>query len=119
MLRQAKEAYDRGDPSNNYDRLNADTLTPGQVVSLETFNDPFLAAVLLKKYLRDLPAPLFREHTYAVIKRCPIPTLDPSDVSAITYIRETLLPQLPPCVYILLSNVLRRACLLYLACQII
>ena len=29
-------------------------------------------------------------------------------MSAVMYIRETLLPELPPCVYILLSNVLRK-----------
>lgn len=37
-----------------------------------------------------------------------MPTDDPNDMSAVLYIRETLLPELPPCVYILLSNILRR-----------
>ena len=31
----------------------------GQIVALPTFNDPHLAAVLLKKYFRDLPDPNF------------------------------------------------------------
>ncbi|KAL1950504.1 hypothetical protein VTO73DRAFT_5628 [Trametes versicolor] len=89
LLKQAAQAYDRG-----------------HVVSLETFGDPHLAAVLLKKYLHDLPEPVFPERLYPVIRRCPPPTSDPDDMSSIMYIRETLLPELPPCVYILLSNVL-------------
>ncbi|KAI0769114.1 Rho GTPase activation protein [Trametes elegans] len=89
LLKQAAQAYDRG-----------------HVVSLETFGDPHLAAVLLKKYLHDLPEPVFPERLYPVIRRCPPPTGDPDDMSSIMYIRETLLPELPPCVYILLSNTL-------------
>ncbi|KAI0372317.1 Rho GTPase activation protein [Pilatotrama ljubarskyi] len=89
LLKQAAQAYDRG-----------------HVVSLETFGDPHLAAVLLKKYLHDLPEPVFPERLYPIIRRCPPPTNDPDDMSSILYIRETLLPELPPCVYILLSNVL-------------
>ena len=91
-LRQVKEAYDRG-----------------QVVSLDSFEDPHLAAVLLKKYLRDLPEPLFPESFYAVIQECPIPTENPSDWSAVLYIRENLLPALPRCNYILLSYILRTS----------
>ncbi|KAI1790203.1 hypothetical protein LXA43DRAFT_1149798 [Ganoderma leucocontextum] len=89
LLKQAAQAYDRG-----------------HVVSLETFGDPHLAAVLLKKYLHDLPEPIFPERLYPIIRKCPVPTDDPNDMSAILYIRETLLPELPPCVYILLSSVL-------------
>ncbi|GLB33222.1 putative divergent CRAL/TRIO domain containing protein [Lyophyllum shimeji] len=89
MLRAAQDAYDRGN-----------------VVSLDTFGDPHLAAVLLKKYLRDLPEPIFPEKLYPLIRRCPPPTKDPSDVTSITYIRETLLPTIPPCAYILLNQVL-------------
>ncbi|KAJ7643694.1 hypothetical protein FB45DRAFT_280069 [Roridomyces roridus] len=98
MLRAAQEAYDRGN-----------------VVSLDTFGDPHLAAVLLKKYLRDLPEPVFPESLYPVIRRCPMPSASPDardpanverDLAAIAYIRDVLLPQLPPCVYILLSHVL-------------
>ncbi|SJL07966.1 uncharacterized protein ARMOST_11324 [Armillaria ostoyae] len=89
LLRAAQEAYDRGN-----------------VVSLETFGDPHLAAVLLKKYLRDLPEPIFPETLYPTIRRCPIPSSDPTDMTAISFVRETLLPDLPPCAYILLSHVL-------------
>ncbi|KZT23417.1 CDC42 rho GTPase-activating protein [Neolentinus lepideus HHB14362 ss-1] len=88
LLRQVKEAYDRG-----------------HVVSLETFDDPHLAAVLLKKYLRDLPDAVFPESIYPLVRRCPIATSDPADVSDVDYIRETLLPELPHCAYILLSHV--------------
>ncbi|KAI0051443.1 RhoGAP-domain-containing protein [Auriscalpium vulgare] len=89
LLRQVQDAYDRG-----------------HVVTLDNFNDPHLAAVLLKKYIRDLPEPLFPEALYPVIQRCPAPTDDPSDWSALLYIRETLLPALPRCNYILLSHYL-------------
>ncbi|KII90719.1 hypothetical protein PLICRDRAFT_137120, partial [Plicaturopsis crispa FD-325 SS-3] len=89
LLRQAQEAYDRG-----------------QVVTLESFGDPHLAAVLLKKYLRDLPEPIIPESLYPVIRRCPTPTNDPGDMSGVSYIRDTILVELPPCVYILLSHYL-------------
>jgi RhoGAP domain len=78
----------------------------GNVVSLDTFGDPHLAAVLLKKYLRDLPEPIIPESLYPLIRRCPPPTSNPNDMTSITYIREVLLPELPPCVYILLSHIL-------------
>ncbi|GBE83240.1 hypothetical protein SCP_0502870 [Sparassis crispa] len=90
MLKQAQQAYDRG-----------------HVVSLESFADPHLAAVLLKKYLRDLPTPIFVEPFYPIILRCPAPTDDSNDLSSISYIRESVLPGLPRCAYILLSNVLQ------------
>lgn len=79
----------------------------GNVVSLKGFGDPHIAAVLLKKYLRDLPQPIFPESLYPIIQGCPIHTNDPSDMSSINYIRETLFPELVPCAYILLSYVLR------------
>ncbi|KAF7306821.1 Rho GTPase-activating protein 8 [Mycena indigotica] len=98
MLKAARDAYDRGN-----------------VVSLDTFGDPHLAAVLLKKYLRDLPEPVFPENLYPLIRRCPSPLTDTTttnpatverDLAAIAYIRDIILPQLPLCFYILLSNVL-------------
>jgi Rho GTPase-activating protein 1 len=91
-LRQVKDAYDRG-----------------QVVSLDSFDDPHLAAVLLKKYIRDLPEPLFPESLYPVIQQCPLPTEDPSDWPAVLYIRESLLSALPGCNYILLSYIFRMS----------
>ncbi|KAJ6585578.1 hypothetical protein B0H19DRAFT_981776 [Mycena capillaripes] len=98
LLRAAQDAYDRGN-----------------VVSLDTFGDPHLAAVLLKKYLRDLPEPVIPESLYSIVRRCPMPssradTSDPAnaerDLASIAYIRDVLLPQLPHCVYILLNHVL-------------
>ncbi|KAJ7745201.1 CDC42 rho GTPase-activating protein [Mycena maculata] len=98
LLRAAQDAYDRGN-----------------VVSLDTFGDPHLAAVLLKKYLRDLPEPIIPESMYPVVRRCPMPSpsgeaTDPAsverDIASVAYIRDILLPQLPMCVYILLSSVL-------------
>jgi len=89
--------------------LAGDWLTgnTGNVVSLDTFGDPHLAAVLLKKYLRHLPDPIFPESLYPAIHRCPPPSNEPDDMASVMYIRETLLPLLPPCIYILLSHVLR------------
>jgi Rho GTPase-activating protein 1 len=80
----------------------------GHVVNLQSFADPNLAAVLIKKYLRDLPEPIFPESLYPAIRRCPMPSDDPGDVAAVTYVRESLLPLLPHCAYVLLSHVLRE-----------
>lgn len=111
MLRAAQDAYDRGKPSDSYVNTFFDVcfFLIGNVVSLNTFGDPFLAAVLIKKYLRDLPDPIFPEKLYPMILRCPSPTNGPSDMAAITYIRDVLFPELVPCAYILLSNVLRKS----------
>ncbi|KAF9480037.1 hypothetical protein BDN70DRAFT_878065 [Pholiota conissans] len=93
LLRAAQEAYDRGN-----------------VLSLETFADPHLAAVLLKKYLRDLPEPIFPECTYGIVKRCPVPAGaaddEENDMASVQFVREFLLRELVPCAYILLSHVL-------------
>ncbi|KAG9037195.1 hypothetical protein FRB95_006448 [Tulasnella sp. JGI-2019a] len=77
LLRQAKEAYDRGHP-----------------VSLSSFSDPHIAAVLLKKFFRDLPEPIFHEATYNIIRRCPLSLKDNDDLATNTYIREQILPAL-------------------------
>ncbi|KDR83028.1 hypothetical protein GALMADRAFT_238784 [Galerina marginata CBS 339.88] len=93
LLRAVQEAYDRGN-----------------VVSLDTFADPHIAAVLIKKYLRDLPKPIFPESTYGVVRRCPLPpgTIrdDEAEMASVHYVRDVLLPELVPCAYILLSHVL-------------
>ena len=109
MLKQAQQAYDRGWITVQMLALLLKGMCIGHVVSLETFGDPHLAAVLLKKFLRDLPTPLFPEHLYPLISRCPHPSDDPNDLSSITYIRETLMPELPHCSYILLANILRES----------
>jgi Rho GTPase-activating protein 1 len=82
---------------------------------MDTIGDPHLAAVLLKKYLRDLPEAVFPESLYQTIRRCPPPSDDSTDMSSVAYIRETLLPALAPCVYILLSHYLREYALPHLS----
>ncbi|KAG8968694.1 hypothetical protein FRC03_006441 [Tulasnella sp. 419] len=77
LLRQAKEAYDRGHP-----------------VSLSSFADPHIAAVLLKKFFRDLPEPIFHEDMYPIIRRCPIRPNGSSDLATVTFIRDQILPAL-------------------------
>ena len=84
-------------------------LIPGQVVTLSNFGDAHLAAVLLKKYLRDLPEPIFPETLYSTICHCPPPSSDPTDITSIQYIRDVLLPSLPFCAYIVLSCILRKS----------
>lgn len=80
----------------------------GQTVSLSNFGDPHLAAVLLKKFLRDLPQPIFPESTYEVIRRCPDPSDEQEELNAIAYIRGIFMPELAPCTLIVLSNILRK-----------
>jgi Rho GTPase-activating protein 1 len=108
LLNQVTDAYDRGMEGDHVVAHSLNLSISGHVVSLDTFNDPNLAAVLIKKFLRDLPTPIFLERMYPVIQRCPVPSDEPGDVSAITYIREVILPELPRCSYILLSHVLRE-----------
>lgn len=87
--------------------------TIGQSVSLKAYGDPHLAAVLIKKFLRDLPEPIFPETTYPIIKRCPTPVDDQDDSATINYIRQTLLPELAPCTLIILSHILGMSFLLF------
>jgi Rho GTPase-activating protein 1 len=79
----------------------------GHPVSLHTYHDPHLAAVLLKMFFRDLPTPIFPEECYAIVKRCPPPSDQDGDMACITYIRESILPALTSyCTVIVLSYVL-------------
>jgi Rho GTPase-activating protein 1 len=94
MMHQMREAYDRGQP-----------------VSLPYFDDPHLAAVLLKKFFHDLPDPIFPESTYSTIQACPLPSNDPSQTACIDYIREIVIPlldKISPPALIVLSYVLRE-----------
>ncbi|KAG8703043.1 hypothetical protein FRC11_011025 [Ceratobasidium sp. 423] len=54
LLRSVREAYDRGNQ-----------------VTLAQYHDPHIAAVLIKKFLRDLPEPIFSGSLYPVIAKCP------------------------------------------------
>jgi Rho GTPase-activating protein 1 len=93
-------------PSAGLFRAAKDTYDGGNVVSLDTFGDLHLAAVLQKKYLRKLQEPNFPESLYGANKKCPPLTSDPADVLAVAYVREMFLTELPPCSYSLLSHVL-------------
>ncbi|KAF8312119.1 Rho GTPase activation protein [Clavulina sp. PMI_390] len=88
MLKHAGEAYNRGHP-----------------VSLSYFDDPNISAVLLKKFFRDLPQPIFSESMYPLIQACPLPTTDASDRSCVDYIRNTIIPMVdstsPPALIVL------------------
>ncbi|KAH9480705.1 Rho GTPase-activating protein 8 [Psilocybe cubensis] len=112
-LRQSgmqEEGLFRRSPSSSLLRAAQDAYDRGNVVSLEAFADPHLAAVLLKKYLRDLPEPIFPESTYGVVRRCPLPSgsseYDAAEMAAVRYVRESVLPELVPCAYILFSQVM-------------
>jgi len=105
------EGLFRRSPASTLLRAAQDAFDRGNVVSLDTFGDPHLAAVLIKKYLRDLPDPIFHESTYPTIKRCPMPATEgetETELAAVRYIREVLLPELVPCAVILLSCILRK-----------
>ncbi|KZS96085.1 Rho GTPase activation protein [Sistotremastrum niveocremeum HHB9708] len=87
LLKQAAEAYDRD-----------------QAISLHTFADPNVAAVLIKKFLRDLPEPLFPESMYPLIRKCPF---SHNDNETVQYIRSVILPAMPSwSAVIVLSSVL-------------
>ena len=66
LLRQVQEAYDRGVWHLSSQGIKLRVFL-GHNMSLDTFGDPHLAAVLLKKYLRDLPEPIFTETVYPII----------------------------------------------------
>lgn len=68
----------------------------GSPIFLSSYEDPHLAAVLLKKLLRDLPLPLFPASSYETIARCPPIPLSSDDrkddtEAWKTYIREKIL----------------------------
>lgn len=97
LLQAAQQAYDLGQP-----------------VSLSQWNDPNLAAALLKLYFRKLPDPIFPASTYPLIRACPPPQSD-SNGETIQYLRGVLLPAIfPPSKLILLSYVVE---LLHLTAQ--
>ncbi|KEP51997.1 Rho GTPase-activating-like protein [Rhizoctonia solani 123E] len=78
VLRSVREAYDRGNQ-----------------VTLAQYHDPHIAAVLIKKFLRDLPEPIFSGSLYPVIAKCPPSTgwgVDGLSDACVEYIREVLLP---------------------------
>ncbi|KDQ15148.1 hypothetical protein BOTBODRAFT_131760 [Botryobasidium botryosum FD-172 SS1] len=77
LTKQVRQGYDRG-----------------QAVSLPAFGDPHIAAVLIKKFFHDLPRPVFPDSIYPTIRRCPQPTPNSPNLASVTYIRETVIPEL-------------------------
>jgi hypothetical protein len=55
----------------NYPLLTGGALDVGNQVTLAQYYDPHIAAVLIKKFLRDLPEPIFSGALYPVIAKCP------------------------------------------------
>jgi Rho GTPase-activating protein 1 len=76
--------------------INDHFLRVGHPVSLPTINDPHLAAVLLKKFFRDLPEPIFNDKIYSHIRYTPAPSdhAEPQDTTSVAYIRGVLIPEL-------------------------
>ncbi|KAG0149279.1 hypothetical protein CROQUDRAFT_131407 [Cronartium quercuum f. sp. fusiforme G11] len=104
-LRVISEAYDRGHP-----------------VQIDDYPDgPYLAASLLKQFLRQLPIPIFTSTLYPIITNCPLLTNDLCNHSsntsiisefnpeAVTYIREKILVSLSTPALKLLDYVLEFA----------
>ena len=79
LLRQVREAYDRGHPITlaHYD-----------------FHAAPLASALIKSWLRSLPDPMFPYTCYSVVERCP--ATDSTGLEAVDYVRERLLTTLEP-----------------------
>ncbi|GAA5874707.1 hypothetical protein JCM1840_000410 [Sporobolomyces johnsonii] len=82
-----ESAYDRGHP-----------------VSLASYPDaPYIAASILKLFLRSLPSPIFPPALFPLARNCPRPS-KPS--AAIAYIQQRLLPLLPPSSLLVLQQTL-------------
>lgn len=47
------------------------SLLAGNRVTLSQYHDPHIAAVLIKKFLRELPEPIFPGSLYSIIAKCP------------------------------------------------
>lgn len=91
-LKQVQGCYDRG-----------------QVVDLAQFGDANLAAVLIKKYFRALPEPIFPESTFMTIRKCPDPDEEENREAMIEYIRERILGELEGNKQVLLNVVFRKS----------
>jgi Rho GTPase-activating protein 1 len=94
LLKAVQESYDRGAP-----------------VNLSThYQDPHIAAVLIKLFFRMLPKPIFSATLYPIIKACPRPD-GKGDAETLDYIREVILGAIdPPCQLIVLSQALELLC---------
>jgi Rho GTPase-activating protein 1 len=90
LLRQVQGCYDRA-----------------QVVNLAQFADANLAAVLIKKFFRALPDPIFPDSTFFVIRKCPNPDSLDSREDAVEYIRDRIIGELEGNKQVLLNVVFR------------
>ncbi|KAG8823480.1 hypothetical protein FRC19_003733 [Serendipita sp. 401] len=90
LLKQVQAAYDRG-----------------QVVDLLQYGDANLAAVLIKKFFRSLPQPIFPDSIFHVIRNCPNPDVEDTRDDAIQYIREKIMGELEGNKQILLNAVMQ------------
>jgi len=90
ILRQLEEAYNRG-----------------QRVDIAHYDDPHLAAVLIKKFFRMLPQSIFSEDMYSVIRKCPVPDDEGTRAASIEYVREEIIGGLAGNAQVLLNVVIR------------
>ena len=90
ILRQLEEAYNRG-----------------QRVDIAHYDDPHLAAVLIKKFFRMLPQSIFSEDLYSVIRKCPVPDEEGTRATSIEYVRQEVIGVLPGNAQVLLNVVIR------------
>ncbi|KIM28453.1 hypothetical protein M408DRAFT_329507 [Serendipita vermifera MAFF 305830] len=77
LLKQVQGSYDRG-----------------LLVNLSQFGDANLAAVLIKKFFRSLPEPIFPDSMFATIRKCPDPDVLETRDDAVDYIRDKILGEL-------------------------
>lgn len=89
LLKQVQAAYDRG-----------------QVVDLSQYNDANLCAVLIKKFFRALPQPIFLDSMFAMIRNCPNPDNPNTRDDAVEYIKTKIIGELEGNKQILLNVVL-------------
>jgi len=90
------EGIFRRSPSSALLKQVVATYDRGEDVNLRAYGDPHLAAVLLKKFLRDLPTPIFEQEMYVLIRGCPSPSSGGDQTPCNLYIRNQLLPRLQP-----------------------
>ena len=86
------------------------SLLSGSPIELASYQDPHLAAVLIKKFFREMNEPLFPSSTYELIGRCPkIPTTAEPDEEVVRFIKDKLFAQLSQQAQVLLGYVLRES----------